>query len=220
MTAGFTLIEVLVALTLFALLAGILAGSLRLVGRSWQGGETKVAQVDEMRQTQSFLRAQIVSALPKRMPKAVDTPLLFSGKQDELQYVAPLPERVVEGGTMFFRVGLVKDGERSLLVLDRMFIEPDLTQLPEFNDPQRTVLADHVLEIKFGYFGRDVAASDAETPTWRDHWDDPQRMPILIRLDVRPDNAPAWPTLVAEPRRAPESACRAWDPARRRCVRV
>lgn len=217
---GFTLVELLVALTLLALLAAVLSGSLRLVGRSWQGGENKVMQVDEMRQTQAFLRAQIASALPKRLPKGVDTPLLFAGTAEELDYVAPLPERVVEGGTLLFRLTAVKDGDRNPLVLQRMYIDPDMIDMPNFADAERTILAEHIADIKFGYFGRDPDAADSETPTWRDHWDDRQRMPLLIRIDVHPENGPAWPTLVTEPRRAPEAGCRAWDPTRRRCVRV
>ena len=49
---GFTLVEILVALTLFALMGSVLMGSLRLAGRSWDTGEAKIAQVSEMRQTQ------------------------------------------------------------------------------------------------------------------------------------------------------------------------
>src|SRR5205085_6680608 len=71
---GFTLVEMLVALTLLALMAGVLFGSLQLAGRSWEGGEAKAASVDAMRQTQMFLRGQLAGALPKRMPKAVDRP--------------------------------------------------------------------------------------------------------------------------------------------------
>jgi len=56
--------------------------------------------------------------------------------------------------------------------------------------------------------------------TWRDRWDDPQRMPLLIRIDVVPKQGPAWPTLVVAPREAPEAGCRAWDGARLRCAAV
>jgi len=217
---GFTLVELLVALTLLALLSAVLSGSLQLAGRSWQGGDARAAQVDEMRQTQTFLRAQFASALPKRMAKAVDTPLLFQGDADEIYYVAPLPERVVEGGTQLFHLFVAKDGERDAMVLERVYIEPDLLDLPDFRDAQRTVLAEHIKEIKLGYFGRDPEATANDTPKWRDRWDDRQRLPMLIRIDVQPERGPAWPTLVAEPRRAPEAACRAWDPTRGRCVRV
>lgn len=219
---GFTLVELLVALTLFALLATVLSGALRLVGRSWQGGETKVSQVDEMRQAQMVLRAQLAAALPQRMAKAADRPLLFAGASDDLRYVATLPERVTEGGTQFFRLSLAKDGARDALILQRMFIQPDWTELPEFGDAaiESTVLAEHIAELKVQYFGRDKGAMDTESPTWRDHWDDPQQMPMLIRIDVQPEHGASWPPLIVQPRRAPESACRSYDQGNRRCAQI
>lgn len=219
---GFTLVELLVALTLFALLASVLSGALRLVGRSWQGGETKVSQVDEMRQAQLVLRAQIGSALPQRMPKAVDKALLFAGTSQDLRYAATLPERVAEGGTQLFRLSLVADGERKELVLQRMYIDPELKELPDFGDAdiERTVLAEHVAELRFQYFGREKGAADTERPSWHERWEDTQQMPMLIRIDVRPESGAPWPPLIVEPRRAPESACRSYDPGGRRCMQV
>jgi general secretion pathway protein J len=217
---GFTLVELLVALTLLALLSAVLSGSLRLAGRSLQGGETRTAQVDDMRQTIAFMRTQIGSMLPRRLSKAVGLPLLFDGSADELRYVGTLPERVAESGTMLFRIALLKDDDTSPLVLERVYLAPDWTEMPRFDDAERTVVAEHVAELKFGYFGRDVGASATDTPTWRDRWDDPQRLPMLIRVDVRPERGPAWPTLIVEPRRAPEAGCRVWDPNANKCLRI
>ena len=41
-----------------------------------------------------------------------------------------------------------------------------------------------------------------------------------IRIDVRPKRGPAWPTLVVQPREAPEAGCRSWDAARLRCAAI
>ena len=60
--------------------------------------------------------------------------------------------------------------------------------------------------------------NDANAPTWRDHWDDPQILPLLIRVEVVPASGAPWPQLVVEPRIAPEAGCRAWDSNRNRCV--
>ncbi len=216
---GFTLIELLVALTLFALMASVLMGSLRLAGRSWEGGEAKVEQVSEMRQTQTFLRTQIAEMYPKHMRKIAELPLLFVGTAEEMRYVAPLPERVVEGGLMYFRLALREDGDRTQLVLERMLPDADAAQLPDFDGAEATVLADGVEAFKLAYFGRAPGAMESETPTWHDRWDDPQLLPMLIRMDVKPKNAPAWPTLVVAPRQSPEAGCRIWDYTRLRCVR-
>jgi len=217
---GFTLVELTVALVLMAGMASILFGSLSLAARSWDGGEAKVLQVSDMRATQTYLRAQISAQYPQRLWKAVGLPLLFAGEPEEMRYAAVLPERVAAGGVYYFRLAVVRTGEKSQLVQERTV--PDLTALqePEFRDAERSVLADGIAELRIGYFGRDAGASDADAPTWRDRWEDRQRLPLLVRLDVKPVKGAAWPTLVVEPRRSPEAGCPVWDPGQGRCVRA
>jgi general secretion pathway protein J len=198
----------------------LMYGSLSFAGRSWDGGEAKAAQVGEMRQTEEFLRGQLTSEFPLRARKIVELPLQFTGDHDELRYAAALPSRVVEGGVYFFRVAVVREGDKSLLVQERMIPDLDATQEQEFRDPDRSVLAEGISELKIQYLGRDPNTTDADTnaPTWRDKWEDKQRLPILLRIDVTPEKGPAWPTLVIEPRQAPEAGCRVYDPNRARCV--
>lgn len=216
-TRGFTLVELTVALVLMAGMAAVLFGSLSLAARSWDAGESKVADVDEMRQAQSYLREQIASLHPQRLRKAVDVPLLFAGERDEMRFAAALPQRVAEGGVYYFRLAVMRVGEKSQLVQERLVPDVAATSEPEFREAERSVLADGVAELKIGYFGRDPDAADAVAPTWRDRWDDRQRLPLLMRVDVKPVKGEPWPTLVVEPRRAPEAGCRAWDAARGRC---
>jgi general secretion pathway protein J len=216
--AGFTLIELIIALVLLALIASLMFGSLSMAARSWDGGEAKAEAVSSMRQAQSFLREQIEAELPLRVKKAAELPLMFAGERDEIRYAAALPPRVQEGGAYFFRLAVMRNGDKSQLVLERTIPDPAATQNPEFNSADHTVLADDIAELHVSYFGRDANAADVDTPTWRDKWDDPQRLPLLMRIDVIPAKGLPWPTLTVEPRRAPESACASYDPTRNRCV--
>ncbi len=216
---GFTLIELIIALALLALIAALLTGSLSMAARSWDSGESKAGDVASMRQAQAFLREQLTAELPLRLKKVVEMPLLFAGERDEIRYAAALPPRVQEGGAYFFRLAVVREGEKSRLVLARTYPDPTALEPPQFApDADRSVLAEGIAELVISYFGRDANASDADTPTWRNRWDDPQRLPLLVKIEVRPEKGPAWPPLVVEPRRAPESACAAYDPQRGRCV--
>jgi general secretion pathway protein J len=217
-TAGFTLIELIIALVLLALIASLMFGSLSLAARSWDGGEAKAVEVSSMRQAQTFLREQIEAALPLRLKKVAELPLMFAGERDEIRYAAALPPRVQEGGAYYFRLAVARNGEKSQLVLERTIPDPSATQAPEFTDAEHSVLADGIAELHVSYFGRDANAADVEAPTWRDRWDDRQRLPLLIRIDVTPTKGAPWPTLVVEPRRALESACTSFDPSRNRCV--
>ena len=215
---GFTLIELIIALVLLALIASLMFGSLSMAARSWDGGEAKAAEVSSMRQAQAFLREQIESELPLRIRKAAELPLMFAGERDEMRYAAALPPRVLEGGAQFFRLAVMRNGEKSQLVLERTIPDPAATQNPEFTAAEHTVLADGIAELRVSYFGRDPNAADVDAPTWRDRWEDRQRLPLLIRIDVKPVKGMPWPTLVVEPRRAPEASCASFDTARNRCV--
>lgn len=218
--SGFTLLELMVALTLLALLSAVLFGSLRLAGRSTEGGEAKAEASSSMRLAQEFLRTNLEAQHPLRMRKMVDWPLLFTGTQDELRYAANLPPRIAGGGIWFYRLAVIGDEARSPLVLERTI--PDLTadQFPEFTKAEHSVLAYDIASLKIAYFGRDADAGPASDPSWHDRWADTQKLPLVIRIDVQPKGAPAWPTLYVSPRESPEAGCRAWDMARERCAAV
>jgi general secretion pathway protein J len=218
--SGFTLLELIVALVLLGLLSAVLFGSLRLAGQSTDRGDAAAQRAASMRLAQQFLRANLEGQHPLRMRKMVDWPLLFSGTQDELRYAANLPPRIAGGGIWFYRLAVSADEAGSPLVLERTI--PDLTadQLPEFTKAERSVLANDIASLKIAYFGRDPDAGPASEPSWHDRWADAQKLPLVIRIDVQPKGAPAWPTLYVSPRESPEAGCRAWDMARERCAAV
>jgi type II secretory pathway component PulJ len=92
----------MVALALFAILAGILFGSLRLAGRSADAGEEKAQASSGMRLASDYLREQLTSQHPQRMRKMLEFPILFGGTQAEVRYTATLPGRVGVGGMWYY----------------------------------------------------------------------------------------------------------------------
>jgi general secretion pathway protein J len=218
--AGFTLIELTVALALVALMASVLYGALGFAGTSMDRGEAKAEATSSMRLTEQFLRAQLESQHPLRMRKMAEYPLLFTGERDELRYAAPLPPRVSAGGIWYYRLRVDQDDPRAPLVLERIVPDVNAARLPEFTNPDRSILALDIGEIRIAYLGRPAGADEAEPPRWLDRWNDAQRLPLLLRIDVVPRHGDAWPTLVVAPREAPEAGCRAFDPARQACIAV
>lgn len=216
---GFTLIELMVALLLMAGIASILYGSLALASQSWDRGEAKADQASDMRAALTYLRAQLSEQYPQRIWKSPEVSLMFAGEREELRYAAVLPERVAGGGVYYFRLAVARNGDKSQLVQERAIPDASSLQAPEFANAERSVLADDIAELRISYFGRDANAAELAAPTWRDRWEDPQRLPLLMRLDVKPVKGAPWPTLVVEPRRSPEAGCLAWDPAGGRCAR-
>lgn len=217
---GFTLLELTVALVLLALMASVMYGALGLAGQSSERGEAKVDATAGMRLAQEFLRAQLEGQHPLRMRKVAEFPLLFGGSRDELRYSAQLPSRVAAGGIWYYRLYVARDDGRAPLVLERIAPDVNAATIPEFTEPERSILAEGIADIHFSYFGRDAGADESSAPTWRDKWDNVQALPLLVRIEVTPVRGAAWPALLVAPREAPEAGCRSYDPARQVCVAV
>jgi len=219
---GFTMIELMIALVLLALMSAVLFGSLNLAGRSSDAGTAKAEASSGMRLASEYLRTQLAAQHPQRMRKIQEFPLLFLGDPDQLRYAAPLPGRVGLGGIWYYRLKLaaVAGRQKPSLILERVIPDVSAPDRPDFADAEHSVLADDIKELKFSYYGVNTGAGVDEAPTWRDQWDDQQLLPQLIRVDVTPEKGSAWPTMVIAPREAPEAGCRSWDATRKRCVAV
>jgi len=152
--AGFTLLELTIALVLLALMGAVLYGALGFAGTSWDKGEAKVDATSGMRLAQEFMRAQLEQQHPLRMRKVAEFPLLFLGDRNEIRYAAALPSRVSAGGIWYYRLS-VGDDVRGPLVLERMVPDVNGTRVPDFNDAEKSIIVTGIAEIRFAYYGRD-----------------------------------------------------------------
>ncbi|CAG1011565.1 hypothetical protein BURK2_04301 [Burkholderiales bacterium] len=213
---GFTLLEMMLAFALLGMLMALVAGSLGLASRSWDAGEARTDSVGQMRIAESFLRAQFSQLQPWRWKKTQGAPLAFSGEAERVRFVAPLVARAGQGGISWFQLALEPGKKHSRLMLRRLVPDGSLTGFPDFAEAETTVLAEGIAAIKLRYFGREGRAAAGAEPSWRDAWEDPDRLPMLIELQVRPAQGPAWPLLAAAPMVGAEAACR-WDNFQQRC---
>lgn len=213
---GFTLLELMLAFALLGMVMLLIGGALRMATQSWDAGETHVDRVGQMRIAENFLRQQFSQLHPWRWKKAQGAPLAFKGETERLRYTAPLVARAGQGGISWFQLSLESAGESRQLVLRRLVPDPGLLGFPEFAEAEKTVLAEGISEVKLRYYGREGRTAEAQEPTWRDTWEDPERLPMLIELKVRPEKGLAWPELLVAPMVGSESGCR-WDSFNRRC---
>jgi general secretion pathway protein J len=196
-SAGFSLLEILVAVTLLALLLALAFGSLRTAMRSARSGEALVERTDRMRVAQEFLRRQLSHAMPLPFERLEDTGenRVFVADRDELRFVAPMPGYLARGGPHVQWLRLVDDADGSRLEFDHAQLngyDPDDPKGDSEREP--VVLIEGFREARFEFRALD---EQGELGEWSANWEDPQRLPLVVRLTLEFDeeSRQRWPDL-------------------------
>lgn len=190
--AGFTLLEVLGALALLALLlTGIYAG-MRSATHGVRAGSAAIERMDAIGSAQRFLRRELAQAMTLPLGRAADgQPIVFVGSASELRYVAPLPGYLGALGPQLQVLRLVDDGHGLQRLELRLALLPPDGQPPQpLGAPQ--VLIDGLRSGNFAYRGRDAAGNAL---SWRERWDDGRNLPQLVRVQLQTSGGADWPLL-------------------------
>lgn len=191
--SGFTLVEMLVAISVSALLVSLVYGAVRLGQRSTSAMEDRLDQSEVMRIGWRFLHDAVRRA--RAHPDDQDDEDLsgFVGSTNALTFVADMPPYNGLGGLMRISLESEETATGSQLVISRrpVFAHPELV---DDEDAQRAVLVDRLDELAIQYYG--VAASD-EPAAWHTEWEAMPTLPSLVSIRVTPNGAAAWPVLTA-----------------------
>jgi len=199
--AGFTLVELLVAMTLLAFLSIALFGGLRFGARSWEVVVDSSAERDRIASTQTFLRGrlgQLSLPGPARRRQAGEEDGRLDGGPDRIEFVAPWLSALSLGGLYRFTLWHEDTGDGRLM-LSWQPAEADPDALDELGDlAGERVLLDGVEGLRLSYYG---AADGEEEPEWLDQWEGPGDPPRLVRVDLAfADARLVWPDFVVAPK--------------------
>lgn len=197
-TAGFTLVELLVAVAILSLLSALLFGGLRFGTRAWERAEAHAGLASEVQLVQAFLRQRLGQAAPlRRRDDDGATTVLFDGASTAVRLVTVMPVHLETGGYANLELGFERDAGR-LMLRWRPFdfsAGASRTQAEEVR-----ILLDRVDEANFAYFGP-VSDDGNSAPKWQTEWRDRARLPELMRLRLRFSDAGRghWPELLVAP---------------------
>jgi len=181
---GFTLLEVLVVISLLGLLLTLIGAALSGANRAMAKAERYSSRLDEVRSSENFLRSAIAQALPLAAgkPGQAQSPM-FQGDTQSLSFYAPLPA-TLGGGVYRHQVGLANG--RLQVTLQRLQGET----LQPAREPQ--VLLQQVKSVQISYRSQSPSGAGA----WLDHWPWPGRLPRAVRIDAQLAGAVVWPLQV------------------------
>jgi len=199
--AGFTLLELLVALTLLGLVMAAVFGELRFAARAWDATDAKQDRNSELLSVHSFVRQRLQQVYVRQRNRRRDdetSPLVFDGDSRSMTFLGTMPEQISAGG--FYRISLSSengDDGSNLFVSWRPFDGDDTEPVADSADNSRVLLRG-VAEIRFSYFGQ---ANDSVAPQWWNSWPSRDTAPALIRIDVSfaGGDPRRWPELVVAP---------------------
>ena len=180
--AGFTLLELLVALALLAALTVILMSALEFGTQVWRRDDQGAAAAD-LAVAYRTLQNNIERALPipERVEQSNAAFMAFDGTADALTLVVANPGRVgLLGDTVLRLERNAGDGAPFLAVSWAPYDPKQRLAIDTFNETL-TLLPD-VRAVSFRYFG--ARDEDGGPPRWSDAWRAQSRLPRVIAVDL------------------------------------
>jgi len=195
---GFTLLELLVALTLFAVLSVLLFGALRFGMRATEAGTARLDRSSAVALAEGFLRRELADAQPLEKEADGKRTIAFDGEPGSVSFTAFPPAYLAPGGWHVLRVALDRQGATGRLVVTWRRVRAD-GDSGTVSPPGHAVLLDGVSSVAFGYFG---ATTEGERPQWHEHWQDASALPALVRLRIAFGDGKRVPDLIVSLRAA------------------
>ena len=126
--AGFTLLELLIAISLIAIILVFIVGSLRFGRRAWEVAD-RMDETTSLVAAQHYLRAVLSAAQPIGTPDGQGRlQLAFQGSEDKLVLVANLEGHTTVAGLYKITLGLLSsdavDDRSGALVVDMRLFRP------------------------------------------------------------------------------------------------
>lgn len=196
---GFTLIEMVIAITILSIMMILAYATLRTGSNSWAAVNVVHDEIEEFRVAHRFLRRQIAQARLQAMPAAEEAEPLFVGNPNELDFVAPLSIRQTVSPLYRFRLRFEPSAEGTRLLLEYAPYIADTSGTDDAAKTDSTVLATGLVEGNLMYFGSETVGGERE---WMDEWSIPDRLPLLVKVRMNGDQRKRWPELVVPVYRA------------------
>lgn len=195
---GFTLVEVLIATSLLALISIGILYSMRTSLRMWERAGSTAADVEGLAFAQGVLRRAIEGVYPRL---GADGGVDFVGGEGELAFQGPSLAAVSIAGRTRYRFSVEERAEGAALLLgvSSEFDQPHLAG-------EQELLIENAESIRFSY-------RSFRDETWRDRWDERSGLPALVRIDVEfaEGDRRRWPPLIIRPKIDADVDCR-YDP--------
>jgi len=166
---GFTLLELIIALTILTLVTLIVGSGLRIAIRAWDKGELETEETQRLRILSGMLSYQLKSAYPYTIKTEDGEEIVFSGTKNTLLFVTTVADREMGGlkwvkytykdGNLFYNEGLLPDKE-----------------LEKTTEDDGDIIDTEINKMEFEYLDQEGE--------WKDSWEDEGSLPQAVRISI------------------------------------
>jgi prepilin-type N-terminal cleavage/methylation domain-containing protein len=202
---GFTLIEVIISITLFSIALSLLLGGFRFASKAWDAGDRISSQTADLQVTHRVFSNLLGRAFPVTLEDGDDLRFAFDADSRHLRFTAFMPPYPDIAGLYTIEFFIVQEEGKDQLRLQR-------TLFDAATFPQKQQQGDDVLlletpgRLTFSYFAQ---GEGADTESWQHSWGNIDQFPQMVRLSLEAvaEGTVNWPDIVSRIEINLDNAC-------------
>ena len=188
-SSGFTLIEVVVTLTILGFIILMVSGTFRLGLSSWERGDAIREDYQKIRMISQLVSRQLKSLVPYKIKteKAEGDYLAFDGKAQSLRFVSALPIKAKRPeGFVYVVYQFKEEGEKKgrLILYEQRALNKDFFD-EDLKEDSAVTLFDGISQVRFEYY-READKEKNRTEEWVEDWNakEENELPKAVRMTV------------------------------------
>ncbi len=192
-SAGFTLVELLVACVIFGIIVVMMTSGMRFIGRATAKAEARRDAVESTLTSLGLMRVTLGRAVPFFRKVQNKDQLVFDGDEKRLRLATFEPDFMPGWPLVAYQYSVELQDGRYMLQVRRAGLNPAEPDLAVLEEAQPRNLLAFAEEPRFTFYGR-LKGRDRE-PSWHTSWAEAELLPQAVRIG--PDGPePGWPDFV------------------------
>ncbi len=180
--SGFTLIEIIVVMTMLALIMSMVYGAINTSRKMASKGIKRIDATNEVRVVQELIRRQISRILPMAFKEDDGTFVIFEGDEQHIMYVSPMPGYLGKGGPHVQLIEIVNAKGGKILQFSHWLLNDSLEEDAfDSSEQEPVVLLENVEDAYFSFMKLD---EEGEPGDWESEWEEVENTPLMVQLEV------------------------------------